>query len=123
MNTTKINDMSRAGLRLAQETGRIYSDDPRVLAVMAGGSVSRGCADEYSDVEIGVFWDTPPSDADRRDAARRMGGEVWKFDPSGGDRGKRAHRSVGGDGGVEALPGDGDGVSGPYDRRLRRKNG
>ena len=78
--------MSRAGLRLAQETGRIYSDDPRVLAVMAGGSVSRGSADEYSDVEIGVFWDTPPSDADRRDAARRMGGEVWKFDPSGGDR-------------------------------------
>ena len=48
--------------------------------------MSRGCADEYSDVELGVFWDTPPSDADRRDAARRMGGEVWKFDPSGGPR-------------------------------------
>ena len=48
--------------------------------------MSRGCADEYSDVELGVFWDTPPSDADRRDAARLMGGEVWKFDPSGGDR-------------------------------------
>ena len=78
--------MSRAGLRLARELARIYSGDPSVLAVVAGGSVSRGCADEYSDVEIGVFWDTPPSDADRRDAARRMGGEVWKFDPSGGDR-------------------------------------
>ena len=33
-----------------------------------------------------MFWVTPPSDADRRDAARRMGGEVWKFDPSGGPR-------------------------------------
>ena len=53
---------------------------------MVGGSVARGCADEYSDLEIGVFWDAAPSDEDRRDAVRRMGGEVWKFDPSGGDR-------------------------------------
>ena len=78
--------MSLAGMRLARELARIYTGDPRVLAVMAGGSVARGYADAYSDVEIGVFWDTPPSDEDRRDAARRMGGEVWKFDPSGGDR-------------------------------------
>ncbi len=83
---TEPSDVSRAGLRLARELAGIYSGDPRVLAVMAGGSVARGCADEYSDVEIGVFWDTPPSEEDRRDAARRMGGEVWKFDPSGGDR-------------------------------------
>ena len=86
LNTTNFNDMSRAGLSLAREIAHLYSDDPRVVAVIAGGSVSRGCADEYSDVEIGVFWGTPPSDADRRDAARRMGGEVWKFDPSGGPR-------------------------------------
>ena len=83
---TEPNDMSRAGLRLVRELARIYTADPRVLAVMAGGSVARGCADEYSDVEIGVFWDKPPSDEDRRDAARRMGGEIWRFDPSGGDR-------------------------------------
>ena len=86
LNTTNFNDMSRAGLSLAREIAHLYSDDPRVVAVMAGGSVSRGCADEYSDVELGVFWDTPPSDEDRRAAALRMGGEVWKFDPSGGDR-------------------------------------
>ena len=78
--------MSFAGLKLAQELARIYSEDSRVRAVMAGGSVSRGCADEYSDVEIGVFWDAAPSEEDRRDAVRRMGGEVWKFDPSGGNR-------------------------------------
>ncbi len=83
---TEPSEMSRAGLRLVRELGRIYSGDPKVRAVMAGGSVARGCADEYSDVEIGVFWDTAPSEEDRRDAARRMGGEVWKFDPSGGDR-------------------------------------
>ena len=70
-------------MELARETARRYAADPRVLAVMAGGSVARGCADAYSDVEIGVFWETPPGDAERRDFARRMGGEVWKFDTWG----------------------------------------
>jgi len=84
--TFDANEVSKAGMRLARELGPIYSGDPRVRAVMAGGSVARGCGDEYSDLEIGVFWDAPPSEEDRRDAVRRMGGEVWKFDPSGGDR-------------------------------------
>ena len=73
--------MSRAGLKLARSLARMYSDRPEVRAVIAGGSVARGCADEYSDVEIGVFWETPPSDKERKDAIRRMGGEVWRFDP------------------------------------------
>lgn len=75
--------MSRAGLKLARTIAPIYTDDPGVCAVLVGGSVSRGCADEYSDLEIGVFWETPPSEADRMAAVRRMGGEVWKFDPFG----------------------------------------
>ena len=84
--------MSRAGLKLARTTARMYSDYPRVRAVLAGGSVSRGCADEYSDMEIGVFWDTPPSDEERRAAVRRMGGETWKF---GRFRGGRASEHIG----------------------------
>ncbi len=86
LKAVENSETSRAGLRLARELAGIYTGDPRVRAVMVGGSVSRGCADEYSDLEIGVFWDAAPSEEDRRDAARRMGGEVWKFDPSGGDR-------------------------------------
>ena len=81
MNAAAINDVSRAGLKLAEEIAQVYSDDPRVRAIIAGGSVSRGCADEYSDLEIGVFWAEPPSDDDRREAIRRMSGgtEVWSF--------------------------------------------
>ncbi len=45
-----------------------------------GGSVSRGCADAYSDVEIGVFWHEAPSEAERMEAVKSMGGEVWQFD-------------------------------------------
>lgn len=84
--TTEFNDLSLAGLKLARSLARMYSDRPDVRAVIAGGSVARGCADDYSDVEIGVFWETPPSDAVRKDAIRRMGGEVWKFDLFEGGR-------------------------------------
>lgn len=73
--------MSRAGLDLAHAVASTYTDNSNVCAVMAGGSVARGCADEFSDVEIGVFWRTPPSDAERMEAVSRMGGEVWKFEP------------------------------------------
>ena len=72
--------MSRAGLDLARATTGTYIDNPNVRAVMAGGSIARGCADEFSDVEIGIFWRTPPSDAERMEAVSRMGGEVWKFE-------------------------------------------
>lgn len=73
--------MSRAGLDLARAAAGAYTDNPNVRAVMVGGSVARGCADEFSDVEIGVFWHTPPSDAERMEAVSRIGGEVWKFEP------------------------------------------
>ena len=79
--TTEFSETSLAGLKLARSFAHMYSDQPEVRAVIAGGSVARGCADEYSDVEIGVFWETPPSDAVRRDAIRRMGGEVWRVRP------------------------------------------
>ena len=80
MGNMKMNEMSRAGLKLAQSIASIYADYPGVRAILVGGSVSRGCADEYSDLEIGVFWETPPTDTERLLAVRRMGGEVWKFE-------------------------------------------
>ena len=88
MNATVTNDISRAGLKLAGEIARVYSGDHRVRAVIVGGSVSRGSADAHSDLEIGVFWDTPPSDAEWREAVRRMGGEteIWSFGAFGGGK-------------------------------------
>ncbi|MEV6268833.1 nucleotidyltransferase domain-containing protein [Kribbella sp. NPDC051936] len=37
-----------------------------VDAVMLGGSTARGDADRWSDVEVGVFWERPPTAAQRR---------------------------------------------------------
>ena len=74
-----MSRVSQAGIALAKQIAAAYADNPMVRAILVGGSVSRGCADRYSDLEIGVFWDAPPSDDDRQEAVRRLGGELWSF--------------------------------------------
>lgn len=47
---------------LGQRIGSAYASTAGVNAVIIGGSVSRGHADRWSDVEIGVFWsEIPPA--------------------------------------------------------------
>ncbi|HEX2993250.1 MAG TPA: hypothetical protein VHP14_00405, partial [Anaerolineales bacterium] len=36
-----------------------------IQAIVIAGSVARGYADEYSDLEIPIFWETLPDDATR----------------------------------------------------------
>jgi hypothetical protein len=43
--------------------------------------VARGWADRYSDVELGVFWDGVPTDAERRGLVARAGGDLWHLFP------------------------------------------
>jgi hypothetical protein len=67
------NDASRQRLTLAREVAPAYGDLDEVAAVIVGGSVARGCADRYSDLELGVFWNHAPSDEGREQAAARAG--------------------------------------------------
>jgi len=46
-----------------------------VKAIIIAGSVSRGYADEYSDVEIPVFWGTLPDDSTRHAIVAAINGE------------------------------------------------
>lgn len=39
---------------------------PDVAVAVVGGSVARGCADAYSDLEIGLVWREPPSESVKR---------------------------------------------------------
>ena len=55
------------------------------MVILAGGSVSRGCADEYSDLEIGVFWAESPSVGIRQAAIKSVGGELWSLGESSGN--------------------------------------
>jgi hypothetical protein len=53
----------------------------KVAAVFVGGSSARGHADRFSDVEVGVFWKAPPTEADRRAAIERAGCEFFRSHP------------------------------------------
>lgn len=76
---------SKWRIALARKIAPIYENYPKVKVVVVGGSVGRGIADRYSDVEIGVFWTEPPSKAERRTLAEQVGVvdqmSPYKFDP------------------------------------------
>ena len=79
---------SKWRIALARRIVPIYANHPKVKAVIVGGSVGRGISDQYSDVEIGVFWTEPPSEAERRTLAERVGivhkeqMSPYKFEPN-----------------------------------------
>lgn len=65
----------RSRLRLAEHVAAGYRSDPQVAVVLVAGSVARGLADELSDIEVDVYWSSPPID-DQRTAA--VEGSGWK---------------------------------------------
>jgi len=66
-------------LELAQRIGPGYGDNPKVSVVAVAGSVGRGTADRYSDVEIDVYWREAPMDEDRKRPIERANGEIKIF--------------------------------------------
>lgn len=76
-----MNEASKWRLEIAHKVAPIIAANPNVQAVMLGGSAARGCADRYSDIEIGVFWATPPSDEQRIAHIAPSGGVLWTLDP------------------------------------------
>jgi hypothetical protein len=65
----------------AEEAGGAYASDPRVAAVLLGGSAARGHADRYSDLELAVLWREPPTEADRAAAISAAGGDLVTLYP------------------------------------------
>lgn len=69
---------------LAERVASSYADNPKVSATVVAGSVGRGRHDEFSDVEVDVYWAGPPTDQDRLAAIRESGGvlsTLWDYDP------------------------------------------
>jgi hypothetical protein len=50
-------------------------------AVLLGGSTARGEADRHSDIELGVFWRSAPSDDERAAAITSAGGDLHRLWP------------------------------------------
>lgn len=58
---------------LAERMARAYAENPKAEVVMVAGSVGRGTADAYSDVEIDVYYSAAPTESERVEAVRRCG--------------------------------------------------
>ena len=54
--------------------------------MLLGGSVARGQADRYSDIELSVVWREPPTEADRAAAISAAAGDLVTLYPVEGGR-------------------------------------
>jgi hypothetical protein len=61
---------------LAEIVAPGYAANPKVACVLLAGSVARGIADRFSDIEIDIFWHAPPSDQDLLAPIERGGWEI-----------------------------------------------
>ena len=79
-----MNAASQWRFAFARRIAPVYAANPHVAAVILAGSTARGHADRYSDIELGVFWYRPPTDADRQAAADAIDGDLdrhYPYDP------------------------------------------
>ncbi|WP_434399857.1 DUF4037 domain-containing protein [Planococcus sp. 11815] len=67
--------------KLAVQAAEQYAQIPNIEAVMLVGSVSRGWQDEFSGIELLIFWRETPSDEERQQTIRQLGGELLEFHP------------------------------------------
>src|SRR5580658_1993861 len=60
---------------IARRAAEPYAANPDVVAVLLAGSVARGLADDFSDIELDVYWRRPPTDDERTQAVEGAGWE------------------------------------------------
>src|SRR5512146_524381 len=73
MNRSFISLHAQWRLDLAAEIAARLRRFPGLRAMMVGGSVARGFADEYSDLELPLIWDELPPDETRLRIAAELG--------------------------------------------------
>lgn len=83
-NEPRATERTAALWAVAKEMAGHYGPCPGVRAVLLGGSVSRGWADRWSDIELVVCWETMPSPDAMSSLATSLGvagRRVFPFDP------------------------------------------
>ncbi len=76
-----MTEGSKWRVELARKIAPFYAENPKVVAILVGGSVSYGVADRYSDVEIGVYWTESPTANERKAISTRTGATEGRFEP------------------------------------------
>jgi hypothetical protein len=69
-----MNEASAGRLALAQKLAPYYRTNPKVAAVAVEGSVARGYADRFSDLDLVAFWSLAPTEKERRDIIKQARG-------------------------------------------------
>lgn len=73
--TSTINPHTQWRLDVARQLAEQIRAFPGVQAIVVGGSVARGYADAYSDLELPIFWDKLPPDETRLALVAALHGE------------------------------------------------
>lgn len=76
-----MNSASLWRLQIAKKVAASYVKNPKVDAIVVAGSVSRNWADQYSDIELNIFWSEPPTDEERIEAIKDANGVLLHFFP------------------------------------------
>jgi hypothetical protein len=80
-----MNEASTGRFALAQQLAPYYRANPKVAAVAVAGSVARGYADRFSDLDLAVFWSLAPTDQERRAIIERARGRHAQLLASDGE--------------------------------------
>ena len=80
-----MNDANAGRFALAQQLAPHYGASPKVAAVAVAGSVARGDADRFSDIDLAVFWSHAPTEQERREIIKHARGRHVQLFPYNGD--------------------------------------
>ncbi|HEY7293691.1 MAG TPA: nucleotidyltransferase domain-containing protein [Dehalococcoidia bacterium] len=77
-----MNEASRWRLALAHEIAALYAARPGVRMILVGGSVAAGRADDYSDLDIAVYWERVDAAWLEEPPLEALGAERFTFVPT-----------------------------------------
>lgn len=80
-----MNHESEWRLEKGKQIAALYAKNPKLRALVVAGSVGRGWADEWSDIELDLFWNAPPTDGDRKNVIEAANGTIEYYFPLEGD--------------------------------------
>ena len=75
-----MNEASAGRLALARQLAPHYGASPKVAAVAVEGSVARGDADRYSDIDLAVSWSVTPTEQERGEIIKHARGRHVQLD-------------------------------------------
>jgi predicted nucleotidyltransferase len=71
-----MSEATTKRMALTERIALAYAANPKVWAVLLTGSVARGTADRFSDIDLDVFWAEPPSEAELQAPIERAGASL-----------------------------------------------